>query len=218
MTNNERRDLRQHLINYLKETFGALLLLVNEPQGVQTGERVLYKLKEGVQAKRHEPTQQELAETKRKFVEIVKSTGADESRITFESPVSSGLSYPRLIDLPGSQIMWDKDLTKYLESDDPLPSPEFPLEWVLGVLFMPSEKMLLHLDFTHPKVKTFFRASYDIGDAPRLAERTEIRARFRQFWEKAGELKAQVENRDDILWAKLIQIDAEPQQIRLRSE
>lgn len=209
----EREKLRRDFTTYLEETFGALLLLVNEPPEVQIGERVLYKLKGGGQAGRCEPSKQELEETRRKFVEIAKRTGGAD--VTFDPPVSSRLTLPRLIDLPGSQIMWDMRLRRYLESDDLLPFPEFPLEWTLGVLHGGEEKMLLSLDFTRPKVKAIFRASYDIGDVPLMAERTAVRARFRQFWEKMRELEAQIEPGDDILWAKLIQIDAEPQQVRL---
>src|SRR5207302_318975 len=218
MINSERERLRQDLINHLRNTFGEeLLRLLNEPQGVQVGERVLYKLKEGTQAQRREPSSQELEALKRKHIELAKSTGADASRVIFEPPVSSGLPYPRLVDLPGNQIMWDRYLTEYLKSDDLLPSPDFPLEWVVGVLLMPSEKMLLYLDFTHPKVKAIFRASYDSSDVPQSGERAAIRNRLRQFREKKGNLESQVEQRGDILWAKLIQVDGEPQQIRQRS-
>ena len=217
MMNSEREHLRQDLTNHLRNTFGEeFLRLLNEPQGVQVGERVLYKLKEGTQAQRHEPSSQELEALKRKHIELAKSTGADASRVIFEPPVSSGLSYPRLVDLPGNQIMWDKYLTEYLKSDDLLPSPEFPLEWVVGVMLTPSEKMLLHLDFTHPKVKAIFRASYDIDGIPQTGERTGIGNRLRQFRDKARELESQV--RGGLLWAKLVQVDSEPQQIRQRSK
>jgi len=219
MINSEREPLRQDLLNHLRNTFGEeLLRLLSEPQGVQVGERVLYKLKEGTQAQRREPSSQELEALKRTHIEFAKSTGVDSSRATFEPPVSSGSPYPRLVDLPGNQIMWDKYLTEYLKSDNLLPSAEFPLEWVVGVLLMPSEKMLLYLDFTHPKVKAIFRASYDIDGVPQSGERADLRNRFRQFREKKADLESQVEQRGDMLWAKLIQVDSEPQRIRLKKQ
>src|SRR5207244_5799455 len=123
---------------------------------------------------------------------------------------------PRLGDRAGNQIMSDKYLTEYFENANPLPSADFPLEWVVGVLLMPSEKILLHLDFTHPKVKAIFRASYDIDGIPQPGERAGIGNRFRQFRDKARELESQV--RGGLLWAKLVQVDSEPQQIRQRSK
>jgi hypothetical protein len=216
--NSDRDELGQLFFAYLSSTFGEELpQLLNAPRGVQAGERVLYKLKDGVEVTRREPSQQELEELRRKFAAFAKSTGVDESRVTFDPPVSSGLPYPRLLDLP-ALVMWDTELSKYLESNDLLPSQNFPLEWVVGVMHGGSEKMFLYLNFTHPKVKAIFRTSYDIDGAPSFKERADIRERFKQFRQKESELEAQLEKRRDILWAKIVQVDSEPQQVRVRNK
>ena len=206
-------DARERVTKWIEQTrqlFSVLPeLLVTDPH---VSERVSAAEKEAERLRR------ELEDLKRTHIEFAKRTGADASRVTFEPPVSSGLPYPRLIDLPGNQLIWDKYLTEYLKSNNLLPSPEFPLEWVVGVLLMPSEKILLHLDFTHPKVKAIFRASYDTGDVPQPGERADIRNRLRQFREKKADLESQVEHRGDMLWAKLIQVDSEPQRIRLKKQ
>jgi hypothetical protein len=175
---------------------------------------VLYRLKGAQEAERHELTEREIEEQRRAVVALAKSTGVDESAVTFEPPVISGLPYPRLIDLPGSGIMWDKDLKNYFESDEPLPSKDFSLEWVLGIVLTPSEKMLMYLDSTHCRVKAIFRVFYEsefgTAEGPKIVER------FRRFLEKERELKDRSEQSRDIVWAKIIQVDAEPLWIRIR--
>jgi len=209
------QQLRLQFVDYLRKTFGEeFLRLVHEPEGVQIGERVLYRLKGAQEAERHELTEREIEEQRRAVVALAKSTGVDESAVTFEPPVISGLPYPRLIDLPGSGIMWDKDLKNYFESDEPLPSKDFSLEWVLGVVLTPSEKMLMYLDSTHSRVKAIFRVFYEsefgAAEGPKIVER------FRRFLEKERELKDRSEQSRDIVWAKIIQVDAEPLWIRIR--
>lgn len=215
MVDIQLEQLREQFMGYLKRTFGEeFLRLIDEPKGVQIGERVLYKLKDEKKVERHELSKQEIEEMRQEMVNLAKSTGVDESAVTFEPPISSGVPYPRLMDLPGSEIMWDKELKKYLQSDDLLPSHDFFLEWVIGILLMSSEKMLMYLDFTHPKVKAIFRVCYDSEyDAPSKAS---ILDRFKQFREKEGELKTQIENEANMLWVKIVQLDMETVCIKIK--
>lgn len=210
------RALRQGFLSDLEETFGeAFLHVLKEPPGVRVGERVLYKLTDGTQAVRREPSAQELDALKQQMVDLATRTGA--RGVTFDPPVSSGSPSPRLIDLPGALIMWDTELKRYLESDDRLPAPGFALEWVVGVALLPSEKILLYLDFTHPAVKAIFRASFDLDGAPSITERTAIRDRFSQFHDSIRELTAQADRRSDLLWVKVVRVDSEPQVVKSKT-
>jgi hypothetical protein len=130
--------------------------------------------------------------------------------------VSSGLPYPRLIDLPGSSIMWDAELRNYMNTEVVLPSEDFPLEWVVGVLHTPSQSMLLYLDFTHATVKAIFRVFYDAEHASVRDEGAGVLARFEQFQRKKQELEADCERRQNVAWAKLVQIDTEPLWTRIK--
>lgn len=133
-------QLRLEFLDYLQTTFGEEFVeLIAEPPGVQVGERVLYRLQGGRTAPRRELTSQELEEQHRSMVEIARSTGLDESAVVTEPPKSSGLPDPRLVDLPGADIVWDSDLLRWLRSEDPLPWKDFPLEWAVGILLTPSQ-------------------------------------------------------------------------------
>ena len=216
MVTSQPQQLKQEFINYLKSTFGEEFpQLIHEPKGVQIGERVLYKLKNDKPAVRHELSKQEIEALHQKMVEIAKSTGADESAVTTDPPTSSGLPYPRLVDLPGAGIIWDKELKTYLESDELLPAPDFSLEWAIGIV-QASDTLLMYLDFTHPKVKAIFTASYDF-DWESIEGRANIRDRFKQFHEKERELKAQIENNTGMMWAKIVQLDSEPLGIKIKN-
>jgi hypothetical protein len=206
--------LRRQLLEYLDNRFGReFVAAVDEPAGVQTGERVLYRLRSGARAARRELSSEELDEMKRTLVDLARRTGGDESRVTVESPVSSGLPHPRLIDLPGV-LLWDTDLRRFVESDDALPAPDGGVEWVLGVALLPSEKMLLYLDFTHAVVKAIFRASYDADGIPAPGEYADVRDRFTAFQERARSLKLAAATRSGLRWIKLVQVDREAPVLR----
>jgi hypothetical protein len=211
----DTEQLRERFLAYLKATFGEeFLRLVDEPQDLRIGERVLYRLAGGKTGTRHEPSEQEIESLRCRMTDVAKSTGVEDSAITFEPPRSSGLPYPRLIDLPGSTIIWDTELKKYLESDDLLPSSDFPLEWAIGVL-RTSEEFFLYLDFTHPKVKAVFRGSYDPEHDFRGG--TRIGEEFKRFRQKEDALRGRTDADSTIAWAKIVQIDMEPASVRIKS-
>ena len=207
-------DLRQQLAEYLRAAFGRdLLPLSDAPAGVQIGERVLYKVTPGTKVARTEPARAAQDELRQMMTDFAKRTGA--SRARFEGPVSSGLPHPRLIDLPGSSIMWDTELKAYVESDALLPSADFPLEWVAGVFQGGTEDMLLYLDFTHAKVKSIFRLFYDVHGGPSRGAMNVV-SLYEAFRTRKGELEARCERSPEVAWAKLVQVDDEPLRVRIR--
>lgn len=211
----DTQQLRLEFLDYLQTTFGEEFVeLIAEPPGVQVGERVLYRLAGGKTGTRHEPSEQEIESLRRRITDVAKSTGVEDSAITFEPPRSSGLPYPRLIDVPGSTIIWDTELKKYLERDDLLPSRDFPLEWAIGVL-RTSEEFFLYLDFTHPKIKAVFRGSYDPEHD--FGGRTRIGEEFKRFRQKENALRGRTDADSTIAWAKIVQIDMEPASVRIKS-
>lgn len=207
--------LRQQLAEYLNQTFGENFWgLLSEPEGVQTGERVLYKVRSNTKVTRQEPSERDQQAFRQDLIDLATRTGG--TQVTFEPPVSSGLPYPRLIDLPGSSIMWDSGLRTYMNSEMVLPSEDFPLEWVVGVVHTPSQSMLLYLDFTHATVKAIFRVFYDAEYASGEHARAGVLTRFKQFQTKKQELEADCERRRNVAWAKLVQIDTEPLWTRIK--
>src|SRR2546428_4030925 len=54
-------ELREQFLSYLKTTFGdEFPRLLDEPAGLQIGERVMYRLASGKTGTRHEPSEQEI--------------------------------------------------------------------------------------------------------------------------------------------------------------
>jgi hypothetical protein len=207
--------LRASFLQYLGSTFGdEFAQFLDTPPDARVGERVLYKLADGSEAARREPTPEDLAGMRDTLTDIARRTGADPNRVTLEPPVSSGLPYPRLLDLRGL-IMWDTDLARYLNSRDALPSPGFMIQWALGVALLPSEKMLLYLNFIHPTVKAIFRASYDEEGLP--GGRAGIREGFAEFRNRVQEAVREAVRRPELLWIKVIRVDGQPTVIRSSS-
>ena len=208
-------ELREQFLSYLKTTFGdEFPRLLDEPAGLQIGERVMYRLASGKTGTRHEPSEQEIENLRRRMIDVAKDTGVEDSAITYEPPRSSGLPYPRLIDLPGSNIIWDAELRKYAGSDDLLPAPGFPLEWAVGVL-LTSEVLFLYLNLTHQKVKAVFTGSYDPEHD--FGGRTRVGEQFRRFRQKEDELRARVAADSTIAWARIVQMEMDPASVRINS-
>ena len=102
MSNVDFAEQRERLLANLNAMFGEeFIRLIDEPQELQIGERVLYRLTGAKIGTRREPSEQEIETLRRSMIDLAKSTGVEDSAITFEPPRSSGLPYPRLIDLPG---------------------------------------------------------------------------------------------------------------------
>ena len=207
-------EQRERLLTYLKAMLGEDVLEVIEDSGdVHIGERVLYRLAGDTTAARHEPSAEDVERLRSQMTRFASDTGG--SMVSFEPPRSSNLPYPRLVDLPGSEIIWDTELNKYRESEDLLPARDFPLEWAIGVL-RTSEDLILYLDFTHPRLKAVFRAACDTSGGLSAAERARLRDGFRVFRDKQRDLRRVVEADTHIAWAKIVQRDLDPALTRIK--
>jgi hypothetical protein len=214
MADVEFAQERKRLLAYLTAMFGEdVVHVIEEPSNVQIGERVLYRLAGDRTASRHEPSAEDLDRLRDQMARFANDTGG--SVVAIEPPTSSGLSCPRLVDLPGSEIIWDRALREFIASEDRLPALDFPLEWAIGVL-QGSEDLFLYLNFTHPKVKAVFRIAYEPVYL-RAEDRARLREEFTRFREKERELRDTVEAAPDIAWAKIVQVDMEPASIRIKS-
>ena len=195
------RALSRYLGDVFWEEFYAW---IRKPKGTEAGERVVYKMKEGIVPVRHETTPNELEAMQQ---EIATMTGVDRSRVTMKAAVTSGLPYPRLIDLPGWEIIFDVPLTKYADSEDLLPRQDFPIIWALGVFFAQSDKTLAHIDFVHPLVKGVFSVVYESRYG--LDYSTDnIIDWHDEFQRKMSEYKKKADAKDcKCKWAKIIQFN-----------
>jgi hypothetical protein len=203
MITKEKR--KQQLYNELNNTFGSeFTKLIDPPKGVEIGERVLYKLTGTRKAKWKEITKKDIDAFHKIAVNIAAQSGGVASIV--EPPTTSGLPCPRLVDITGwIEVAMPIPAKKYLVSDDLLPEPGFSIEWVLGTVFGPSDKQVVYIDFTHPKVKTVFSCDYD-SEYEIYAER-EMHSRLSAFLERKAQIIKRVESQPNILWAKLIQLD-----------
>ena len=101
--------------------------------------------------------------------------------------------------------------TNYATSPDELPEKDFALRWLFGVIFTYSAKYLLYLDFTHPQLRAVYVAEYDIEFES--AKGRGIPEQFENFTIQQTELAKLVEIRQDVIWAKLVQIDTAVQAV-----
>lgn len=193
-------ELKQWLLSYLTETFGDQFLnLITPPDGVETGERVMFKLREGVKAERHEVTPQEAEDFHRSLVESMPGI-----KIHTEPPLSSGLPYPRMVDITDWSIAYDNPAKEYLTSDTLLPKDDFNIDWLLGVVFS-SERRFVYIDFTHPKVKAIFSFVYD--DESIHTKSHLVYPQLKEFKETYLSYIKEAADSNDLLWIKLVQID-----------
>lgn len=196
------------LLEYLEYIFGkSFLKLIKIPENYKIGERVIYKLAKNKTANRHEISQKEQKEQKDFFNKIAEEIGAPESII--DPPVSSGLPYPRLVDIPGWDIIFDIPLKRYLQSNDISPSDDFNIEWLIGVFFGHSKKILAYIDFVNPKVKGIFSETYE--EEYDLSNRGKIvNKHFAVFIKKLTKMKNEIKkphfsNR----WVKVIHYESD---------
>lgn len=198
--------MRQWFIDYLAETFGEEILgTIPAPHDHEVGERVLYKLRDGVSVERKEATQKDADD----FLEILKNamSGIGEAQVTTALPVTSGLPYPRMVDILDWSVAMEIPAKKYLASDALLPKENFSILWLLGVSIGSSSKQLVYIDFTHPKVKTIFSAAYDREFD--FGRRDEAFWHMHQFMAARDSLIAEADAESSMRWSKLVQIDGE---------
>jgi len=200
-----KTDLKKWLYEYLTEEFGKEFIgLINPPHDVENGERVLYKLKHNTQAQRKEITQKDQDDFRNLLEDIAQKSGGTVAKI--EPVVSSGLPYPRLIDIPQwSALAYQKNVADYLNSEEILPKPDFNIEWLFGLLFGYSNKQLVYINFTHPKVKAAFCMDYDVEYS---SEGADLPAQFERFVKRMKQLTDETDT-TNMQWSKLIQVNSD---------
>src|SRR6266542_1650399 len=141
--------VQQQFYEYLSDTFGPQFTeMIKPPEGVRIGERVLYKLQNQHEAQRKEVTQKDLDNFHQMMVGIAEGCGGIASPP--EPPVTSGLPFPRTVDITDwSDVALGTPAMKYVVSDELLPKVDFSIEWLFGLVFS-SEKQLVYIDFTDP--------------------------------------------------------------------
>ena len=165
-------DISEHFISYFSKTFSdSFFENLTIPKDIITGERVLYKLADNKEAERREITQVEIEQFEIFMEKFCQVSGG--RKVEVEMPVTSGLPYARLMDIPGWELACQIPLQQYLASDELIPERECPIEWILGVCFFHSKKMLVHMDFVHPTVAGVFSAEYEIDQDFRLNSKVE---------------------------------------------
>lgn len=195
---------------YLDRQFGpGLGDLIKPPPGVKLGERVLYQLLENQEARRPDIAQDN-REIEASFAQLAAELAADIDGLDYhtEPATSSGLPYPRAIDIPyAADLALGSLAVDFAASTAELPEPGFALRWLLGAIFAPSAKYLIYLDFTHPKLRALYVAEYDVEYS--LSPPPDIHEQLRAFTARQAEMENVTGANQDILWAKLVQIDAE---------
>ena len=198
------KDLEMWLRQYLDETFGGIFNgFVTPPEGAKYGERLIYKYKSGLSAKRIQTTQADLDAFQATMDDIAAKFDGCSTQV--QPAGDSGLPFPRFVDLPDKSIFWPKGSEAYSKSEDLLPAVDFDLEWVFGLMFS-SSKELYYLDFTHPKVKGVFSFEYEREFA--IPMHVAAEKRFKEFITALDAYKKISNDFDPFTWAKIIQQDS----------
>ncbi|GEM_PF-3281614 len=147
------------LMEYLADTFGKeFVKLIDKPAEYSVGERVLYRMKNGQEPVRKEPTKQDLRELHALAEGLAKKHGGTVINHPY---VTSGSSLVRLVDIPGwGSMMSPRDIITYATSDE-LEIDDLKVDWLLGLAFFRADKMLFNADFTHPQVRAMFIVTYE---------------------------------------------------------
>lgn len=85
-----KNELKQQFYEYLSDTFGPkFTAIIEPPEGVMIGERVLYKLRNGQTAQRNEMTQKDTDELHQMIINVAEESGG--VALEAEPPITSGL-------------------------------------------------------------------------------------------------------------------------------
>ena len=203
--NNNNLKLEKEFSGYLDWKFGEdFLSIIPKPDDYYVGERMLYKLKHKNEIKRNDNKLDEDV-----LKDTINETLGDTniSSIEIQPPVTTNNIEPRLIDLPGSDIIFDIPLMRYFQSDNIIPSSEFNIEWLIGVYFGGSEKKLVSIDMAHPFVKGIFSVPYEI-EMDLSADPQKTVKYFKEYIQRLKSLCKKSEKSDsNIKWVKLVQLD-----------
>jgi len=123
-------------------------------------------------------------------------------------PITSDLPYPRAVDIIDcGEVGMDLPARRYLNSSDLLPKTDFSILWLFGVVFFHSSKRLVHIDFTHPKVKAAFSVEYDVEHD--FEAGLNMKRQFDVFKAKYADLVRPASSRPGVMWSRLLQLDDE---------
>ncbi|MEM3587006.1 MAG: hypothetical protein QXO71_06755 [Candidatus Jordarchaeaceae archaeon] len=169
------------------------------------GDRVIYSYK-GDAFKRRDPTIDYL----RRFADeltqdLDKIVGKGKYELEFEppSPPPEGRkNIARMVDVIPF-FTWGVDHLKYAKSPNFLPSEDWQVDWLLGVLFKSVEADIVYLDFRNPKVKVVVAGClyfmYDSIESNEYRKKVLVNSFL-----KAKELKRKYQSFPSIKWAKVV--------------
>lgn len=169
------------------------------------GDRVIY-LHRGETFKRRDPTLEDL----KSFVDgltgaLDKAVGKEKYEIEFDlpSPPPAGReTVARMIDVIPFFI-WSAEHLKYARSPNLLPSEDWRVDWLLGVLFKSVDADMVYLDFRNPKVKVVVSGClyfmYDSFESNDFRKRVLVKSFL-----KASELQKKYQTDPSTKWAKLV--------------
>lgn len=191
------------MMEYLEHVFGGeFVKLIDKPPEYRVGERVLYKMKDGQEPVRKEPTERDLQEIHALAKELAEKYGGT---VISHPYITSGSSLVRLVDIPGWDFMLlPGKIIPYATGDD-LEIEGFRIEWLLGLVFFRAEKMLFNVDFTHPRVRAMFAVTYE--EEHSFIDTRKIVEWYRRYLGQLKRLKDELSANPgmDMKWAKLIQ-------------
>ena len=194
--------------DYLHQRFGSgFVNLIKPPAEIKIGERVLYMLAGDHEARRAD-TEQANREAEESLAALISRLSDEITGLQYytEPVVSSGLPYPRAVDIPHvSDLALGSLAADYATSPDEFPEKDFALLWLFGAIFTYSAKYLLYLDFTHPKLRAVYVAEYDVEHE--YSKGSDIPQQLKAFVSRQAEMVEMVEARQEVCWAKLVQID-----------
>ena len=195
-------EVKEQFYGYLTQEFGDKFTeMIEPPIEAKIGERVLYLLEDSVTASRKKFDRAANDAHRQMLQQMCEEVGAQLSPFS-EPPTDSGLPYPRMVDITD----WNEVLVKgYVSSGDLLPKKNFTIKWLFGLCFWHSNKQLVYIDFTHPKVKTVLSAEYD--DEYDLSMGNNMQSRLEEFKEKRAKLIREVDTNPLAFWAKLVQLN-----------
>lgn len=198
-------ELKEQMFGYLNHTFGdGFTDLIELPKGLKIGERVLYRLKDDQIVERKEFDKVANDEFRKVLEGIAEKSGGFLAPP--EIPVESGLPNPRMVDIAGwEDVSTEIAAKKYALSDDLLPSEDFAIEWLCGLMFGYSNKQFVYIDFTHPKVKMVFSSDFDSEYDIGLGR--DMQSRFAQFIQTRKEVITALEEDQSMQWTKLLQLN-----------
>ncbi|WXG39478.1 MAG: hypothetical protein WED07_01365 [Candidatus Freyarchaeum deiterrae] len=202
---NLEKGVIENLNAFLEVDLREIIDDMPSEESLVEGDRVIY-LHHGDAFKRKDPTAEDMKSFVDELTEALdEAVGKGEYEIEFESPFPppEGVeSVARMIDVIPF-FVWGAEHIEYARSPNPLPSEDWRVEWLLGVLFKSVDADMIYLDFRNPKVKMVVAGRlYSMYDSFESNERRK-RVLVKSFL-RANELKKKYQSDPSIKWAKLV--------------